>query len=168
MTLRIGSLAAVLIVALTATACGGSPDLASARSAVLAADSAWEEAASRGEDLDRIVSYLAEDAVMIPPSEPTVRGRAAIRDYMAQGYATPGFRVEWETLEARVGPSGELAYLTQRNRFTAENDEGETLRFQGRGLTVWERDESGEWRVVLYIWNEEETTRLRRARISSS
>ena len=164
---RVGSLAAVLFV-LVAAACGRSPDLASARSAVLAADSAWEAAASEGEDLDRIVSYLAEDAVMIPPSEPVVRGRDAIRAYMAQGYETPGFAVEWETLEARVGPSGDLAYLTQRNRFTARNEEGETLRFQGRGVTIWERDESEEWRVVLYIWNEETTTRLRRVQAGTS
>lgn len=167
MIVRIGSIATVLF-ALLAAGCGGSPDLASARSAVLAADSAWEAAASRGGDLDRIVSYLAEDAVMIPPNEPTVRGREAIRAYMAQGYETPGFGVEWETLEARVGPSGDLAYLTQRNRFTARNEEGETLRFQGRGVTVWEREDSGEWQVVLYIWNEEETTRLRRVQLESS
>lgn len=148
------ALAAGLLVA--AAACGSSADLDTARAEVVAADSAWQAAASAGEDLDAIVSYLAEDAVMIPPNEPPVRGRDAIRRYIAAGLETPGFSVSWRTLDVTMGPSGDLAYMTHINRFAAENPSGELVTFRGRGVTIWERDGSGEWKCVLDIWNQAE------------
>lgn len=149
-------IAAVVVLLAAIAACGGPPDRDAARSEVAAADSAWQAAASAGEDLDEIVSYLAEDAVMIPPNEPPLQGRDAIRRYMTAGYATPGFSVSWQTLDVRTGPSGELAYMTHLNRFSAQDSAGRQTTFRGRGVTIWERDGSGEWKCVLDIWNQAE------------
>lgn len=155
--MRHRGLVVVVAALILAAACGRSPDLASARAQAAAADSAWQAAASAGEDLDEIVSYLAEDAVMIPPNEPPLRGREAIRRYVARGLATPGFSVSWRTTDVHVGPSGEAAHLTQENRFTAEGPSGERATFRGRGVTMWERNEAGTWECVLYIWNQAES-----------
>jgi len=167
--MRVGTGAvAVALLAVGVTACGGASDPDEAGAAVAAADSAFEAAAARGEDLDEIASYLAEDAVMIPPNEPPVRGRDAIRRYMAEGYRTPGFSVGWERLDVRVAPSGDVAYVMLANRFSAEDEEGEIVRFRGRGVTVWERGDGGEWRVVIYVWNEARPASARRIRLESS
>lgn len=156
-------IAAVVVLLAAIAACGGPPDRDAARSEVAAADSAWQAAASAGEDLDEIASYLAEDAVMIPPNEPPLQGRDAIRRYMAAGYATPGFSVSWQTLDVRTGPSGELAYMTHLNRFSAQDSAGRQTTFRGRGVTIWERDASGEWKCVLDIWNQADVGSARRA-----
>lgn len=147
-------LAALLLPIAAALACGGPADLESARSSVVAADSAWQASFASEEGLDAILSYLADDAVLIPPGRAPVRGKRAIRAYMAAGLETPGFSVSWETLDARVSPSGEFAYLTQRTRIAARDSAGELVTFRGRGVTIWERAESGAWRCVLYVWNQ--------------
>src|SRR2546422_9987050 len=84
-------------------------DLEQARRAVAAADSAWA-AAAEAHDLDASVDAMAEDGIMFPPDQGPVIGRAAIKEYMAAAFATPGFSVRWTTGEIRVASGGDLAY----------------------------------------------------------
>lgn len=158
-------LAGLLLPLVGFVGCGGPADLSAASSAVAAADSAWEASFSSDGGLDAIVSHLSDDAVLVPPGRPPVRGKRAIRRYMAAGLETPGFSVDWETTDIRVAPSGEVAYLTQRNRIAAEDSTGRLLTFRGRGVTVWERDGEGTWRCVLYIWNRAGRTEHRRVQM---
>lgn len=159
---------ALLLTLFGSFACGrpAPADVSEARSAVTAADSAWEASFDSGEGLDGIVSYLSDDAVLIPPGRTPVRGKREIRRYMAAGLETPGFRVDWETLDVRVAPSGEVAYLTQRTRIAAQDSTGREVTFRGRGVTIWELDENGSWRCVLYIWNQRERTEHRTIRMT--
>ncbi len=55
----------------------------------------WAQAAASG-DLERIVSYWADDAIVMPPDLPAVVGKSAIRYSVRAGQAVPGFRVTWE------------------------------------------------------------------------
>jgi uncharacterized protein (TIGR02246 family) len=55
-----------------------SPDLTTERRAVAEADGAWAAAFAAGE-AERGLSYLADDAIMFPPGQPPVIGKAAIR-----------------------------------------------------------------------------------------
>ena len=79
-----------------------SPDLHQEQAAVLTAEREWAKAAGQ-RDLERSVSFMADDAVMYPPGSPPIVGKAAIRDYMAAGFATPGFSVTWDP-EAGLDP----------------------------------------------------------------
>ena len=65
---------------------------------ILRVDGEWMKAV-QARDVDRAVSYWAEDAIVFPPGSPAVSGRAAIREYVEKSFQTPGFSVSWKTGE---------------------------------------------------------------------
>ena len=127
-------------------------DLEAARRAVVAADTAWA-AAAKARDLEASVNAMAEDGVMFPPDHAPVVGRAAIREYMAGAFATPGFSVQWVSGETRVAASGDLAYSFDRSTYTIPDSGGTVRTIHAKGLTVWRREADGRWRCVADIWN---------------
>ncbi len=127
-------------------------NLEQVRRAVAAADSAWAAAAAGG-DLEASVNAMAEDGIMFPPDQAPVIGRAAIREYMAAAFATPGFSVQWATGEIRVASGGDLAYSFSRSRYTVPDSSGSIRTIPAKGVTVWRREADGTWRCVADIWN---------------
>ncbi len=123
------------------------------RIAVLAAEREWATAA-RDRDLDRSLSHMAEDAVMLPPAGPPIVGKDAIRDYMASGFATPGFSVTWEPQSVVVAGGGDFAYTHARSVYTIPGPGGTVQTVHAKGVAIWRKDPDGTWRCVVDIWNE--------------
>jgi ketosteroid isomerase-like protein len=46
-------------------------------------DAEWANAAAAGKDVEKIVSYWSDDALVIEPGQPVYEGKAAIRAYVA-------------------------------------------------------------------------------------
>jgi ketosteroid isomerase-like protein len=112
----------------------------------------WAAAAATG-DLERALSYWAEDAVLMPPDGAALVGKAAIRTYLAQTANIPGFSITWTPEMAVVAASGDVGYMVERNRVTFK-DSGGVLRTQyGKAVTVWRKDASGAWKNVVDTWN---------------
>jgi len=128
------------------------PDLEAERQAILAADEAWLAAAGR-KDVDQTVSYWTDDAIVLPPDMPALRGKAAIRDYIAGGFATPGFTVSWKSEEITVASDGKLAFQLATNQFTALDATGTLRTAHGKGVVIWRKEPDGAWRSVVDIWN---------------
>ena len=116
-------------------------------------DAEWAGLATAGEDLERILSFWTDDAVVIPPGMPTLEGKDAIRRYVEESLAIPGFSITWETNHFEVADSEDLAYGVGTNRVTVPGEEGALVTIEGRGVTTW-RKEDGEWRCVVDIWND--------------
>ena len=112
----------------------------------------WSQVA-QSRDVERILAYWAEDAVILSPGEPERRGKAAIRAYLRDSLEVPGFRVRWEPLEATVAASGDLGYLVERTEVTVTGPEGQPVTQQFRALTVWRKNADGAWRNIVDISN---------------
>jgi ketosteroid isomerase-like protein len=54
-------------------------------------DAEWADLASAGKDVEKIVSYWGDDAVLIFPGQPMLEGKAVIRAYVTESLNTPGF-----------------------------------------------------------------------------
>ena len=108
----------------------------------------WSKAAAAN-DPDAVLAYFADDAVMISDSQAPVRGKAAIRDYLAQTAKIPGFRIEWEPLEAKV--SGDMGYLIERTRLTMNGPEGTPVTQQLQAVTVWRKQDDGSWKNLVDV-----------------
>lgn len=121
--------------------------------AVAAADSGWAAAAA-GRDLEASVAALAADGIMFPPGQPPVIGRAAVREYMRQAFAIPGFSASWVTDTVIVATGGDMAYTISRSRYTFPDTAGGIDTLHAKGVAVWRRDADGQWRAVADIWNE--------------
>jgi len=64
-------------------------DLAAERSLLLQRDAEWAAAASAGRDLERVLSYWTDDAIVMPPGLPAVIGKAALREYVRASMNIP-------------------------------------------------------------------------------
>ena len=128
-------------------------DLQAERAALFRLDKAWVQAAA-ARDLEKTVSFWADDAKVFPPGQPAVVGKDAIRRYVAEGFALPGFSIQWETSDFVVSGSGDMAYGVGTNRLTVDDPQGKTLTETGRSITVWRKGADG-WKCVIDIWNAE-------------
>ena len=120
---------------------------------LLERDAQWAAAAAEGRDIERILEFWTDDAVVYPPGLPVVAGKAALRAYVQASLVIPGFQISWTSSDARVSPDGQLAYLLGENAVTAPGPTGQLTTTRGRGVTVWRRETDGEWRCVIDIWN---------------
>jgi ketosteroid isomerase-like protein len=130
-------------------------DLESECKRLLQRDAEWATLSSEGQDVERILSFWTEDALVCPPGLPTLRGKAALRSYIEGALAIPGFHITWSSSEASLSPDGQLAYVLGTNAVTMPGPAGQLVTTRGRGLTIWRREPDGEWRCAVDIWNDE-------------
>lgn len=121
---------------------------------LLKRDAEWAAAAVAGKDVERIVSYWTDDAVVIPPGQPVVEGKQAIRGFVTASLAIPGFRIHWVSDKVSFSPDGRLAYMRSTNEVTVPGPTGTPMTMHGRAVSVWRRDTDGQWRCVVDIWND--------------
>lgn len=109
--------------------------------------------AAEAKDLDRYISFYADDAVLFWPGAPMVRGRAAIREFMQAFLSMPAFSLSFETAEVDVSRAGDLAYSYGTNRVGLVGPNGQRMRDRGKYLTVYRKQPDGTWKVVADIGN---------------
>jgi len=127
-------------------------DAPAERVALARADKAWSEAAV-AKDIEKTLSYWTEDATVYPPGQPPVVGKDALRRYVTEGFALPGFSIRWETSAFEVSASGDMAYGLGTNVVTVNDPQGRLITERGRGVTVWRKGKDGSWRCVVDVWN---------------
>ena len=148
------SIASLLAFSLLAGCSQPQPDPASASAKLLATDVQWADAASAGKDVEKIISFWSDDAVIIPQGQPIVEGKPAIRAYISESLKIPGFHIHWVSEKPTFSPDGKLAYMTGTNEMTVPGPDGKPMTLRGRGVTIWRLDPDGTWRCVLDTWND--------------
>ena len=133
-------------------------NLEAERAALMQTSRDWARAAASG-DLEKILSFWSEEAIVMPPGQPTVVGKAAIRQFLQQTSAIPGFSITWEPEHASVANQGDVGYLVERNRITFTEATGVPRAQFGKAVTVWRKNAAGAWKCVIDTWNENPTER---------
>jgi ketosteroid isomerase-like protein len=145
---------AVSLVALVG-GCATAPfDVAAERDKLLQRDAEWANLAYEGKDVDRIVSYWSDDALLIFPGQPVIEGKAAIRKYVADSFGAPGFKIHWKSEKPEFSPDGQVAYMRGTDEMTVPGPGGAPITLHLRGVSVWRRDAAGTWRCVMDVSNE--------------
>ena len=116
-------------------------------------DEEWARLASEGRDIERIVSFWTDDAVVLAPGLPPVIGKTALREYVEGSLRIPGFKITWVSTAVNISPDGKLAYLFSDNAVTMPGPDGQSTTTAGRAVTIWRKEADGEWRCVVDIWN---------------
>lgn len=104
--------------------------------------------------IDQWIDFWADDAIMMPPGGPPIRGKAAIREYVEAAGQLPEFQISWTPESVYVAGSGDLAYMIERNVTTFRDSLGNLITAHGKVVTVWRKDVNGAWRNVVDMWNE--------------
>lgn len=110
----------------------------------------WD-AAIAAKDLDAVAGMYMEDAVLMPPNAPLVRGRAAIRSGWSDMFQTPGFSLSVTPTTVDVAASGDMAEEVGTWRFSGETPQG-PMSDEGKYVVVWKKVD-GEWKVSSDIFN---------------
>jgi uncharacterized protein (TIGR02246 family) len=140
-------------VLLAGSGCATAGNQSDAQSQILRLDAEWARAA-QDRDVERALSFWADDAIVFPPGRPAVAGKSAIREFVAKSFQTPGFSISWNTASVVVSRSGDLAYATGTNRVTFNGPDGKPVAVEGKAVTVWRKEREGVWKCVIDIWND--------------
>lgn len=111
-------------------------------------------AAAQARDVEATLSYWSDDAVLIPPGEPVVEGKAAIREFVEGAFAIPGFSIRWAPTRASIARSGDLGYLVEETFSTVPDGAGGVITIPGRSVTIWRKDAAGNWKCIVDTWND--------------
>ena len=98
-------------------------------------------AALRRRDFDAIAALYTEDAVVMPPHEPAVRGRAAVKAWMAGFPPVTEFTLAAERIEGRA----DLAYVRGTYAMTLHPDGAAPVPSRGKYIEIRRRQPNGEW-----------------------
>lgn len=118
----------------------------------------WAKAVVRG-NVDEIVSYWSDDAIVLEPDRPALVGKQAIRGMVEASMKIPKFSITWEPELASISTAGDLGYLIEHNRVTLADSTGKVRTMYGKSVTVWRKDASGRWKCVVDTWNNNATER---------
>ncbi len=124
------------------------------RKRLLQRDAEWAALSSKGQEVERILSFWTEDARVFAPGLPGCSGKSALRSYVEGALAIPGFHITWTTSDASLSPDGRLAYLLSTNTVTMPGPAGQPVTTSGRAVTEWRREPDGDWRCAIDIWND--------------
>lgn len=121
---------------------------------LLRRDAEWATSAQEGKDIDKIVSYWSDDALVIFPGQPLLEGKRAIRAYVESSLKTPGFTIHWVSEKPEFSPDGRVAYMRGTDEMTVPGPDGKVMTIHLRGMSIWRREPDGQWRCVVDISNE--------------
>ena len=126
-------------------------DVKSEENAVRQADLDWSKAAA-SKDIDKVVSYYAEDGAIYPPNSPLAAGRPAIKVTWIGMVNLPGFMVTWVPSRVEVARSADLAWSTGTYTMTSSVP-GSAATDHGKYVAVWKKQQDGSWKVEADIFN---------------
>ena len=160
--LRTGAL--LMIAACSSGRSGGSSSSTATNSvndkaALIQTSRDWARAAASG-DVDRILSYWADTAIVLEPDRPALVGKKAIRQMVEGTARIPSFSITWEPERAWVSLTGDVGYLIERNKVSFADSSGKVHTQYGKAVTVWTKDANGKWKNVVDTWNANPTEKV--------
>ena len=103
-----------------------------------------------GKDWDAVVTYYTTDAVIMPPNQPAVHERDAIRDWYAS--FPPVTEVALPIVE--IDGRGDIAYVRGTYKLTLVIEGApEPITDTGKNLAIWRRQPDGSWKMAVDTFN---------------
>jgi len=101
---------------------------------------------------DSFLAYIDDSCVLLRPNRAPVVGREKIEDI----YSKPdtSFILSWEPLFAEIAESGELGYTYGIYTIEMDSPEGTSVTKEGTYVTIWKKDQDGNWKFVLDTGNQ--------------
>ncbi len=105
-------------------------------------------------DAARVAAVYADDACILMPGQPIIRGKAQILAFWQAALDGPVQAITLDTTDVEV--SGGLAYGVGNNTIMLK-PAGETPREEkGKYVVVWRRESAGGWEIVVDSYSNDE------------
>jgi uncharacterized protein (TIGR02246 family) len=116
------------------------------------ADAAWSHAAE-SKDLDKFVSFYADDASALPFNAPIANGKEQIRQLWSQLMSKPGFGLSFMPTRIEISKSGDMAYEIGTFDLKLNDPQGNPTSTPGKYVVAWKKQSTHEWKAVVDIFN---------------
>ena len=126
----------------------GSPDTRAAdEAAIRSADADWGKAAT-AKDLDKVMSYYMDDAVLFAPKAPASVGKDSIRKGWQGLLSAPGLQMTITPSTVDVARSGDIAVERGSYNVVTTDKKGKPATDTGQIVIVWKKQADGNWKVA--------------------
>ena len=145
----------ILVVFITLSACTADKiDTKTEGEKLMQLSRDWSKSAAT-DSIEKTLSYWAEDAIVMSPGEPALKGKQAIRGMIEGTSKIPGFKISWEPLSVVVSKSGDMAYMIEQNQIRVNDSLGNPITQYNKAVTIWRKEADGSWKNVVDMWNAE-------------
>lgn len=102
---------------------------------------------------EAFLTQLDDNGVLLRPNNYPITGKAIIKERF---FSRPdsGYTLTWKPLFADIAESGELGYTFGIYEFSALDPEGKPIIGNGTYVSIWKKDQYGNWKLVLDTGNE--------------
>lgn len=107
--------------------------------------------ATNAADVESLVALFTEDAMRMPPDEPVVSGSDEIRRDIQTRLQQGSLEISIPVDETRI--IGDHAYSRGTYQIMITLADGSTVEENGSWVNVMKRQEEGDWKIYLNIWN---------------
>lgn len=123
------------------------PDTRAADEATIrAADADWATAAL-AKDLEKCMSYYADDAIFISSGVPAAVGKDNIRKNIQELLSIPGLQLNITVASVDVARSGDLAMDRGTVQATVTDKKGNSVTNTSDYVLVWKKMADGSWKI---------------------
>ncbi len=154
------SVAALLLALIGLAACApeqkppaAPPDTRAADEAAIRAASAQWAKAGEAKDLEKWLSFYADDAALFYPGSPVVTGADGRRKAVDSLLKMPDLAMTFATTKVEAARSGDLAYETGTYDMSWKEKNGKTKKEKGKYIVVWKKQANGSWKALLDTFN---------------
>lgn len=117
--------------------------------AVRQVEAAWISTMFTAKDVDKWVSYFADDASGLYPGGPTVNGKAALKAWGAQLFADPNFAGTFQSTRVVASKGGDMVFSEGTYTATLTNPKTKKpVTENGKYLTIYMKQPDGSWKAV--------------------
>jgi ketosteroid isomerase-like protein len=110
----------------------------------------WSNSAST-DNIEKTMSYWADDAIFMSNGQPALHGKKEIRGMVEGSGKIPGFKISWEPMSVNVSASGDMAYMIEKNQVTVNDSLGNPIVRHGKAVTIWKKDANGSWKNIVEV-----------------
>lgn len=144
-------IAASLFLLISMVGCESKVDVVREKTALFETDREFAKMSLEKGAAEAFRMYLAEDAAQLSAGANPVFGRDSIYQGMLQ--MRPGSVLDWEPEDGEVAQSGEMGWTWGQYVLTWRDDQGKEAKSYGKYLNIWEKQEDGQWRVLIDMGN---------------
>ena len=112
----------------------------------------WSKLAGT-DSIEKTLNYWADDAVVMSPGQPPIKGKDAIRAMVIETSKIPGFKISWEPLTVSISKNGDMAYMIEENQISVNDSTGKSITEFNKAVTIWRKEKDGSWKNVVDMWN---------------
>ena len=144
---------ALLLLAVFGTCCLSAQQSARAKdeAAIRSADAAWSQAAET-KDLEKLLSFYAEDAAVLPFNAPIAQSKDQIRQLWSNLISSPGFHLHFAPTKVDLSRNADMAYEIGTFELKMNDAQGNATTTPGKYVVVWKK-QGTQWKAAADIFN---------------